>query len=505
MHETLIWRNLSRYPNLERSLPGTAALLSSAMPLDGVVVLRVEHPGPRPRVVAEDWLPGRRHAAVPTGQWNDEGREAFWSWHRAGRARLRARGGDVLSAGLWPEAGEHDAVFGPLHDDSPDQGVLLLVGAAGSFTPDHEDRAQRLLEPFSTALATDRQFHELNRLRETLEADKRALLTRLDRDDIIDVVTGSDAGMAELMERVSQVAPTDAPVLIFGETGAGKEVLARAIHMRSRRRHGPMVRVNCGAIPPGLVDSELFGHERGSFTGAVAARPGWFERADGGTLFLDEVGELPLAAQVRLLRVLQEGVLERVGGTRDIHVEVRVVAATHRDLEAMVRQGEFREDLWYRLNVFPLVLPPLRDRRHDLPELASHFAARAGRRLGGSPLVPSAEDIDLLLSYDWPGNIRELAAVIERAAILGDGKRLDIAAALGPRTSRAAERVGPRRDGDPPFPLLDDVVRRHIEEALRLSRGQVEGRGGAAEMLGINPHTLRSRMRKLKIQWARFR
>jgi transcriptional regulator with GAF, ATPase, and Fis domain len=330
----------------------------------------------------------------------------------------------------------------------------------------------------------------------------------------VEEVVGEDAGLAPVMEQVKQVAPTDAPVLIFGETGAGKEVLARAIHVRSRRSRGPMVRVNCGAIPPGLVDSDLFGHERGSFTGAVAGRPGWFERADGGTLFLDEAGELPLDAQVRLLRVLQEGVIERVGGTRPIRVDVRVVAATHRNLEELVRQGRFREDLWYRLSVFPLYLPPLRERPHDIPELAAHFAARAGRRLGGAALAPSAADLELLLAYDWPGNVRELAAVIERAAILGDGKVLDVTRALGARAARASlpppappPASLPPRAGSASSSLvtLDEAMRRHIAEGLEHTRGRIEGPGGAAALLGINPHTLRSRMRRLGVVWARFR
>ena len=197
-----------------------------------------------------------------------------------------------------------------------------------------------------------------------------------------DAIVGADAGLREVMERIDQVAPTDVPVLILGETGSGKEVLARAIHQRSRRGAGPVVRVNCGALPPGLIDSELFGHERGSFTGATSVRKGWFERADGGTLFLDEVAELPLDAQVRLLRILQDGTFERVGGHKSLKVDVRIVAATHRDLRAMVSQGTFREDLWYRISVFPVDLPPLRERIEDIPPLAAHFASRAGKRLG---------------------------------------------------------------------------------------------------------------------------
>jgi transcriptional regulator with GAF, ATPase, and Fis domain len=312
-------------------------------------------------------------------------------------------------------------------------------------------------------------------------------------------VVGADAGLRTVMARVDQVAPTDAPVMILGETGAGKELVARSVHARSRRASGPFLRVNCGAIPAELVDSELFGHEKGSFTGATATRPGWFERADGGTLFLDEIGELPAAAQVRLLRVLQDGTFERVGGQRPMHADVRIVAATHRDLRAMVAEGTFREDLWYRLGVFPVRLPPLREHLEDLPALASHFAHRAGQRLHGRPLEPSPDDLRLLAGYAWPGNVRELAAVIERAAILGDGTRLDVRGALGVHADEApsAPRVAP-----PPAPgagSLADVNRRAIEEALARCQGRVEGPDGAAARLGLRPSTLRSRMKKLGI------
>jgi transcriptional regulator with GAF, ATPase, and Fis domain len=261
-----------------------------------------------------------------------------------------------------------------------------------------------------------------------------------------------------------------------------------------------VLRVNCGAIAPELVDSELFGHERGSFTGAAAQRPGWFERADGGTLFLDEIGELPLAAQIRLLRVLQDGVFERVGGTRPLQVDVRVVAATHRDLAEMVRNRQFREDLWYRINVFVIRLPPLRERRGDIGVLAEHFAERAARRFGASALHVSPAQAALLESYAWPGNVRELAAVIERAAILGEGKGLDIERALGVQSHGVSVP-----DAGDRFPTLDDAIRHHIERALVRTQGQIDGQTGAARLLGMHPNTLRSRMDKLGIRRGRTR
>jgi transcriptional regulator with GAF, ATPase, and Fis domain len=334
------------------------------------------------------------------------------------------------------------------------------------------------------------------------EADNRTLLSKLNRHEVVGTIVGADAGFKEVMDRVEQVAVADVPVLLLGETGTGKEVVARELHTRSRRNQGPMLRVNCGAIPPGLVDSELFGHERGSFTGAVAARAGWFERADGGTLFLDEIGELPLAAQVRLLRVLQEGRLERVGGQHSITVDVRIVAATHCSLTEMVAAGSFRKDLWYRISVFPIRLPPLKERQSDIPALAAHFAWHAGMRLGGQPLAVSNADLDMLASYDWPGNVRELAAVIERAAILGNGCFLDVRGALG--AAEKMDSVRPKGDASD-FETLDASIRRHIESALTRTSGQIEGTGGAAKLLGLNPHTLRAKMRKLGIDWGAFR
>ena len=262
--------------------------------------------------------------------------------------------------GLLPDGTEGPVLAGPLLIDQAPAGVLLLVAAPRhELREEHIELMQALLEPFAVAMENDQRLRELVSLREALEADKRSLLSRLDRHDISDSIVGADTGLKPVMEQIELVARSDAPVLILGETGAGKEVVARAIHQRSRRASGPFLRVNCGAIPPDLVDSELFGHERGSFTGAVGTRQGWFERSDGGTLFLDECGELTPAAQVRLLRILQDGTFERVGGERPLHVDVRVVAATHRDLAAMIGDGQFRQDLWYRLSVFPIRLPPL--------------------------------------------------------------------------------------------------------------------------------------------------
>jgi transcriptional regulator with GAF, ATPase, and Fis domain len=263
-----------------------------------------------------------------------------------------------------------------------------------------------------------------------------------DRTESPERLIGSDTGLASVIARARMVSRSGAPVLLFGETGTGKEIIARDIHDHSPFRSGPFRRVNCGAIPPELIDSELFGHEQGAFTGAVARRKGWFEQADGGTLFLDEVGDLAPAAQVRLLRVVQESEVVRVGGERPIKVHVRIVAATHRDLPTMVETQAFREDLYYRLSVFPIVIPPLRDRPTDIRAFAEYFAERAAHRFGLRAVAVTPDDVRLLAEYRWPGNVREMAAVMDRAVLIGQGRALNIAGALG-RGQRNRRHAGP--------------------------------------------------------------
>jgi transcriptional regulator with GAF, ATPase, and Fis domain len=388
--------------------------------------------------------------------------------------------------------------------EAASMGIVVIAAKRGTLNEDAEALLADLIDPLSAAFENDARLRELVQLRAAAEADRQSLLHRLGREKLSDEIIGAQGGLRQVLTRVDQVARSDSSVLLLGETGSGKEVIARAVHDRSLRAGAPFIRVNCGAIAPELIDSELFGHEKGSFTGAFARRRGWFEQADGGTLFLDEVGELPPPVQVRLLRVLQDGSLYRLGSEQAIHVDVRVIAATHRDLAAMVREGGFREDLWYRIAVFPILIPPLRDRLEDIPALAQHFARRASLKLGLHPQPPTESDIALLSSYAWPGNVREMASVIERAAILGEGHRLEIATALGlsSQPRRASERSS---GGQGEFATLDQAMIEHIHAALTRTRGKIEGPRGAARLLGINPYTLRSRMRKLGVDPRPFR
>ena len=289
------------------------------------------------------------------------------------------------------------------------------------------------------------------------------------------------------------VAPTGSTVLIAGETGTGKELIARAIHVHSERRHRPFVKVNCAAIPTELLESELFGHERGAFTGAVAQRIGRFEAADGGTLFLDEIGDMPLHLQTKLLRVLQEQEFERVGGSRTICVDVRIVAATNRDLKGMVEENKFRADLYYRLAVFPMNVPPLRERREDIPSLTRYFVQKHSRRMGRNIESIPTHAMEVLTNYDWPGNIRELQNVIERSVVLSSGPELRVA--LPEMITRSAPVVLHGRASN----VTELAERARILQVLRETNGMVGGTDGAAARLGLKRTTLQSRMRKLNI------
>ncbi|MFA6108684.1 MAG: sigma 54-interacting transcriptional regulator [Candidatus Latescibacterota bacterium] len=382
------------------------------------------------------------------------------------------------------------------------QGVLSIAAAGHDrFEPAHAHLVRLVGGPFAIAMSNARRYAEALRLRDRLAEDNRAMhreLEHLSGDQVI----GAHFGLRRVMELVRQVAPMNAPVLLLGDTGTGKEVIANAIHLASSRRDGPLVRVQCGAIPDALLDSELFGHERGAFTGAVQAKRGRFERADGGTLFFDEIGELTLEAQVKLLRVLQDKRFERLGGSQTLEVDVRVVVATNRDLQRAVAEGRFREDLWFRLNVFPIHLPPLRQRREDIPALVQWFLERKGREMGLAwqpRLAPGA--IEQLQAYDWPGNVRELQNVIERALILSRGEELAFPALGASPVTRPSVPAAEAIAGE--VAPLDLVVAAHIRLALTAAGGRVQGESGAASLLAVNPSTLRARMRKLGIRFGR--
>jgi len=343
----------------------------------------------------------------------------------------------------------------------------------------------------------DRALEELEVLKERLEEENVYLREEIRAEHGYKNIVGVSDPLLYVMHKVRQVAPGDTSVLILGETGVGKELIARTIHDESPRSSGPFVVVNCAALPPNLIESELFGHERGAFTGAERQRHGRFELAHGGTLFLDEIGEMPLEMQPKLLRVLQEGQLERVGGSETIAVDVRVITATNRDLKVDMEAGHFREDLFYRIAVYPITVPPLGDRREDIPLLVEHFvqhfAQRRGLRIDEIP----AEVMRRLRAYNWPGNVRELQNVIERAVLTTTDAVLRLAE---PLQSAANEKAStPENGSDAPDETLDEVERRYIVRVLEATGGKISGAGGAAEILGLHANTLRYRMKKLGI------
>lgn len=483
-----LWCEVARHIDMAESADALLVALSNALPVEGLTIYHLDRNAETPERIA--------HAGVHS-RWKPPVGAALSRYLAQPRARL------LTLDDAWPRG----CALGALHSRQGARGIAVFTLSA-TLQPSHATLLEQALEPLGTALDNQLRLTELARLRNTAEADRNSLLSRLGRPSISNEIIGVDGGLAEVMARAELVARSDSTVLILGETGSGKEVIARFIHEHSRRSGGPFLRVNCGAIPSDLIDSQLFGHEKGSFTGAAVAHRGWFERADGGTLFLDEIGELPPPAQVRLLRVLQEGSFHRLGGEQEVQVDVRIVAATHRNLANGVRTGQFREDLWYRINIFPLNLPPLRERRQDIPALAAHLAQRAAQRLGLPAVQPSYSDLQQLRDYDWPGNVREMSAVIERAAILGGGRHLAIAQALGADSAAGSSQpssLAGHAAGGRPVGTLEAVIRDHLVHTLLSTEGRIEGRHGAAQLLDINPSTLRSRLRGLGLNPASFR
>jgi transcriptional regulator with GAF, ATPase, and Fis domain len=384
-------------------------------------------------------------------------------------------------------------------EKEPFGAFILTAEGTGRYTGEHGKLLTMLREPFYIALSNALKHRSIMQLKNLLADDNRYLHSELSRklgDDIV----GADFGLHDVMTLARQVAAINSPVLLLGETGVGKDVIANAIHQLSPRRDKPFIAVNCGGIPDNLIDSELFGHEKGAFTGALCQKRGRFERADKGTIFLDEIGELPPQAQVRLLRVLQDKVIERVGATCPVQLDLRIIAATNRDLEKMVQHGEFRQDLWFRLNVFPITIPPLRDRLYDIPALVDYFIQQKARDLN-LPEIPKLADgaLEGLMDYRWPGNVRELYNIVERSLI------------LHPRGPVSFDHLGHKQPGKKPAEAqteegpyrLDDVVTAHINKVLVKTGGKVHGPNGAANLLGVNASTLRNKMNKLGIRYGR--
>ncbi|MFH0728732.1 MAG: sigma-54 dependent transcriptional regulator [Pseudomonadota bacterium] len=382
-------------------------------------------------------------------------------------------------------------------------GTVAVLGSPDElFTEEHMHLFSLINEPFAIALANCLRYRELQSLRDMLADDNRYLQHEL-RQLVGSRVIGAEFGLKSVMEQIRQVAPLKSPVLLLGETGSGKEVIANAVHYLSPRKNAPFIRVNCGAIPQSLMDSELFGHEKGAFTGASLRKRGRFERANGGTIFLDEIGELPLEAQVRLLRVLQEKEIERVGGSETIQVDIRVIAATHRNLEQMLSEGKFREDLYFRLRVFPILIPPLRHRTEDIPALVEHFVRKKAReiKLSRYPSL-AAGALERLMRYRWPGNVRELENAVERALITNKGGALEFADIGSPMRDRLPVATVQSAGQLEEITELDMVITHHIQNTLERCHGRIEGEKGAAKLLKINPSTLRKRMRKLGIPFG---
>ncbi len=424
---------------------------------------------------------------------------------------------DVLSHGGEPfEVEFMDRMFG-----SRDLSVIFMElkleeQRVGMFMPyavgtnrfklEHVRLLSLIHDPLAVAMSNILRHQEVVNLKDMLADDNRFFqrqLFELSGDRII----GADSGLKGAIKMARQVAPLDSPVMLLGETGVGKEVIANTIHSDSRRREGPFIKVNCGAIPMTLIDSELFGHDKGAFTGAIERKRGRFERAEGGTIFLDEIGDLPLAAQVRLLRVLQAKEFDRVGGSETIKVDVRVISSTNKNLTDLVKNNRFREDLYYRLNVYPITIPPLRHRKEDIPILVRHFFERKSRELRvPSPAPLGAEALARLQAHHWPGNVRELENWVERALIHSQG-RIDASSAGD--TFIADEAALPEADislkPDVALPSLEQGIKAQISRALSQCNGRVEGSGGAATLLKMHPSTLWSKMRKLRIHPREFR
>ncbi len=382
--------------------------------------------------------------------------------------------------------------------DTPGSRAGLIISDTSRSFEEHDQATVNLIVPqLSLTLQNYLAFEEIDELRHKLEGERTCLIEEIKADHNFEEIIGNSASLATVLRRVSQVGSTDATVLIQGETGTGKELFARALHNLSSRRKRTLIKINCATLPGTLIESELFGHEKGSFTGATERRIGKFELAEGGTIFLDEIGELPLELQAKLLRVLQERELERLGGKMVIKVDVRVIAATNRDLAKEVAEGRFREDLYFRLNVFPLSIPSLSERREDIPMLAAHFAAKFSREFGKPLRMFKESDMQHLIVREWKGNIRELAHLVEQAVIVSESSSLDFSTIFSFRDSVVEPSIQAEIKTMSSFEFdVSMMEKKLIVSALDRSNGRVSGVGGAAELLEMHPKTLYSRIEK---------
>jgi len=411
-----------------------------------------------------------------------------WNREPEMRAVLRGLGIKGLVCHPLDMRGEPVGAIGYLTRNAVDPEVFELLGIFA-------DQA-------AMAIKSAQLFADIERYKNRLQIENEYLQDEIRADIDFSHIVGESEALRAVLRKVRQVAGVETTVLLTGETGTGKELIARALHDQSDRKDRPLIKINCGAIPQGVVESELFGHEKGAFTGAIQRRIGRFELADKGTLFMDEVGELPLDTQVKLLRVLQEREFERVGSTHPMKVDVRLIAATNRDVEKEVAEGRFRADLFYRLNVFPIRIPPLRERTGDIPGLVEYFLALFQRKMAKRFERVDERSMEQLQRYAWPGNIRELQNVLERACVLANGPVVSIGDTL--RAAAGVSPAGGSPDGPAPLQTLEESERDHIRRALTAAAGRVHGPLGAAELLGINPSTLRSRMQKLGITTKAF-
>lgn len=404
---------------------------------------------------------------------------------------------DLFGSKFYDELKSNSYLGVPLLiDDKPVGAIGLQAKGLQRFTSDHADLIESVATPCALALVNAKNYEALQKNRDIVIDDNRFLNREIISQTMHGII-GENSGLRNVMGLVQQVARQGTTVLLTGETGVGKEVIANAIHLSSPRKDAPYIKLNCGAIAENLIDDELFGHEKGAFTGAVSEKRGRFERANGGTLFLDEIGELPLHSQVRLLRVLQSRMINRVGGEKPIPVDVRIIAATNRDLKQMVVKKQFREDLWFRLNVFPITIPPLRQRKEDITALIQHFVAQKSRQLNIIAPLDIAPDVyERLLNYSWPGNVRELENLVERELVCHRGGSLRFDCVLPDEEEEAVFTSDEVSGGSL---SLDNAVSAHISKVLKMTRGKIYGPGGAAELLCMNPSTLRWRILKLGI------